>query len=154
MESTPHLIQQCRSWEKPGKAAAKQKLHAYTRAPDARIREVLMSYSTVVGGSDDHLFRYLIEFPVAGKSSFRRAGPCRRLLLRPTMISAGLAALGRPVHSALFPYVWGTTLHAARISIIFHTNMRATNSRLSWGAHMLGFLLMVIRFYSSAHMYR
>ncbi|KAJ7096409.1 hypothetical protein C8R44DRAFT_644001 [Mycena epipterygia] len=58
------------------------------------------------------------------------------------MISAGLAALGRPVHNALFPYVWGTTLHAARISIVFHTNVRATSSRLSWGAHMLGFLLM------------
>ncbi|KAJ7084301.1 hypothetical protein B0H15DRAFT_848566 [Mycena belliarum] len=42
----------------------------------------------------------------------------------------------------LFPYVWGTTLHAARISLVFHTNMRATNSRLSWGAHILGFLLM------------
>ncbi|KAJ7703288.1 hypothetical protein B0H17DRAFT_1042603 [Mycena rosella] len=58
------------------------------------------------------------------------------------MINAGLAVLGTPVHSTLFPYVWGTTLHAARISIVFHTNMRASSSRLNWGQHILGFLLM------------
>ncbi|KAJ7497209.1 hypothetical protein FB451DRAFT_1386507 [Mycena latifolia] len=58
------------------------------------------------------------------------------------MITSGLAALGTPVHSTLFPYVWGTTLHAARISLVFHTNMRASSSRLSWGAHIFGFLLM------------
>ncbi|KAJ6586836.1 hypothetical protein DFH09DRAFT_1307945 [Mycena vulgaris] len=58
------------------------------------------------------------------------------------MLNTGLAALGTPVHTTLFPYVWGSTLHAARISIVFHTNMRTTSSHLSWGAHMFGFLLM------------
>ncbi|KAJ7132837.1 hypothetical protein C8R43DRAFT_1023620 [Mycena crocata] len=58
------------------------------------------------------------------------------------MLSPALRLLATPVHSTLFPYVWGSTLHASRISIVFHTNMRASNSRLSWGAHMFGFLLM------------
>ncbi|KAJ7188359.1 hypothetical protein C8R46DRAFT_1054545, partial [Mycena filopes] len=45
-------------------------------------------------------------------------------------------------HPTVFPYPWASTLHASRISIVFHTNVNATNSRLSWGAHFLGFLLM------------
>ncbi|KAJ7462197.1 hypothetical protein B0H11DRAFT_2175339 [Mycena galericulata] len=56
------------------------------------------------------------------------------------VLTAGLAVLATPVHSTLFPYVWGTTLHAARISIVY--NARATNNNLSWGAHMFGFLFM------------
>ncbi|KAJ6593816.1 hypothetical protein B0H19DRAFT_1092110 [Mycena capillaripes] len=58
------------------------------------------------------------------------------------MLSTALAVLGTPVHRALFPYPWGSTLHASRISLAFHTNVHLTSSRLSWGAHMVGFLLM------------
>ncbi|KAJ7783044.1 hypothetical protein B0H16DRAFT_1709874 [Mycena metata] len=58
------------------------------------------------------------------------------------MFSTALALLRTPVHATIFPYPWATTLHASRISMVFHTNLRNTNSRLSWGAHLLGFLLM------------
>ncbi|KAJ6609819.1 hypothetical protein B0H10DRAFT_2062612 [Mycena sp. CBHHK59/15] len=70
------------------------------------------------------------------------AGRTRTLLFLPTMLSSALVLLGCPVHGTVFPYVWGTTLHAARISLVFQTNMRATASHLSWGAYLLGFLLM------------
>ncbi|KAJ7262264.1 hypothetical protein B0H12DRAFT_1105035 [Mycena haematopus] len=58
------------------------------------------------------------------------------------MLAAALAVLATPVHGALFPYAWGSTLHAFRISLAFLTNVQMSGSRLSWGAHMAGFLLM------------
>ncbi|KAJ6475282.1 hypothetical protein C8R47DRAFT_1220751 [Mycena vitilis] len=58
------------------------------------------------------------------------------------MLSAALAVLATPVHRTLFPYPWGSSLHALRISLAFHSNVKSTNSHLSWGAHMFGFLLM------------
>ncbi|KAJ7045426.1 hypothetical protein C8F04DRAFT_1064735 [Mycena alexandri] len=58
------------------------------------------------------------------------------------MLATALALLRTPVHATIFPYPWATTLHASRISMVFHTNLQATNSRLSWGAHLFGFLLM------------
>ncbi|KAJ7072412.1 hypothetical protein C8F01DRAFT_971892 [Mycena amicta] len=57
-------------------------------------------------------------------------------------MNAALAFLGTPVHRVLFPYVWGTSLHAARISLVFNANLRATQSQLSLGANLIGFLLM------------
>ncbi|KAK7057272.1 hypothetical protein R3P38DRAFT_2840331 [Favolaschia claudopus] len=58
------------------------------------------------------------------------------------MLSTALAALGTPVHKTLFPYPWGPTLHASRISLVFHTNLQASGTPLSWGAHLFGYLLM------------
>ncbi|KAF7361976.1 hypothetical protein MVEN_00542600 [Mycena venus] len=58
------------------------------------------------------------------------------------MLAAALAVLATPVHSTLFPYPWGSTLHAFRISLVFHNSVQMSGSRLSWGAHMFGFLLM------------
>ncbi|KAF7376070.1 hypothetical protein MSAN_00021800 [Mycena sanguinolenta] len=58
------------------------------------------------------------------------------------MLTAALAVLGTPVHGTLFPYVWGSTLHALRISLVFLTNVKTSGHRLSWGAHMFGFLFM------------
>ncbi|KAJ6499388.1 hypothetical protein C8R45DRAFT_1093599 [Mycena sanguinolenta] len=58
------------------------------------------------------------------------------------MLTGALAVLGTPVHVTLFPYAWGSTLHAFRISLVFLTNVQTGAHRLSWGAHMFGFLLM------------
>ncbi|KAF8210143.1 hypothetical protein K438DRAFT_1710737 [Mycena galopus ATCC 62051] len=58
------------------------------------------------------------------------------------MLTTALAVLATPVHSTIFPYAWGSTLHAFRISLAFHTNVQTSGNRLSWGAHMFGFLLM------------
>ncbi|KAJ7647412.1 hypothetical protein FB45DRAFT_733343 [Roridomyces roridus] len=57
------------------------------------------------------------------------------------LIGRGLALLGTPVHITVFPYVWGTTFHAARISYVFISNGRG-QTQLSWGAHLFGYLLM------------
>ena len=47
------------------------------------------------------------------------------------------------VHSSLFPYPWAPTLHAARISMAYQSNMRRTSSSLSWGTYIAGYLVMV-----------
>ncbi|KAL0958778.1 hypothetical protein HGRIS_014100 [Hohenbuehelia grisea] len=46
------------------------------------------------------------------------------------------------VHPVYFPYPYATTLHAARVSIAFQANVRASKSRQSWGTHAAGFLIM------------
>nr|GAT57622.1 predicted protein [Mycena chlorophos] len=55
------------------------------------------------------------------------------------MLQTALTILSTPVHPVLFPYVWGTTLHAARISLLFNTLSRS--SHLTIGANLSGFLL-------------
>ncbi|KAJ7596013.1 hypothetical protein C8J56DRAFT_923826 [Mycena floridula] len=46
------------------------------------------------------------------------------------------------VHRALFPYPWSTSLHAMRISMAYHANAKRTSSQLSWGTHLIGYLVM------------
>lgn len=45
------------------------------------------------------------------------------------------------VHPTYFPFLWAPTLHAARISIVFQTVMRKTNSRMGWGPYIAGYLI-------------
>ncbi|KAF7315361.1 hypothetical protein MIND_00050700 [Mycena indigotica] len=58
------------------------------------------------------------------------------------MLHTALALLGTPVHRSIFPYVWGATLHAARISLVFNSQIRASKSQLSVGANLIGYLIM------------
>ncbi|KAF8192925.1 hypothetical protein BJ912DRAFT_249835 [Pholiota molesta] len=46
------------------------------------------------------------------------------------------------VHHIWFPFPWAPTLHAARVSMIFHTNARRSPAKLSWGTHIAGYLIM------------
>ncbi|KAF9474648.1 hypothetical protein BDN70DRAFT_884577 [Pholiota conissans] len=46
------------------------------------------------------------------------------------------------VHPFWFPFPWAPTLHAARVSMIFHTNARRSPAQLSWGTHIIGYLIM------------
>ena len=47
------------------------------------------------------------------------------------------------VHPVWFPYVLAPTLHAARVSTVFHSNARRSPAPLSWGTHIVGYLVMV-----------
>ncbi|KDR79198.1 hypothetical protein GALMADRAFT_63297 [Galerina marginata CBS 339.88] len=46
------------------------------------------------------------------------------------------------VHPIWFPYALAPTLHAARVSMIFQANARKSATPLSWGTHIMGFLMM------------
>ncbi|KAK7454098.1 hypothetical protein VKT23_011610 [Stygiomarasmius scandens] len=46
------------------------------------------------------------------------------------------------VHSTLFPYPWANTLHAARISLAFHSLSSKQPTKLGWKTHLAGFLVM------------
>ncbi|KAL1757721.1 hypothetical protein FB107DRAFT_272712 [Schizophyllum commune] len=48
------------------------------------------------------------------------------------------------VHPTLFPYLWGPTLHAARISIAYQTNARKQPgyARMPWATYIAGYLIM------------
>ncbi|KAF8317650.1 hypothetical protein DL93DRAFT_514337 [Clavulina sp. PMI_390] len=49
-----------------------------------------------------------------------------------------------PVHPVLYPFPWGSTLHAARITHAFRGRMKAlgTHAQLGFGPEFAGFLLM------------
>lgn len=47
------------------------------------------------------------------------------------------------VHPVWFPYALAPALHAARVSTIFHSNARRSPAPLSWGTHIVGYLIMV-----------
>ena len=56
------------------------------------------------------------------------------------------------VHPAYYPYPWATTLHAARISLVYRGRLSAlgnADGRLGRGAEFAGFLMMVSLRYSS-----
>ncbi|KAJ3501576.1 hypothetical protein NLJ89_g9276 [Agrocybe chaxingu] len=46
------------------------------------------------------------------------------------------------VHPVWFPYPLAPTLHAARISIIYQSNIRRSSSQQSWGTYLIGYLIM------------
>ncbi|KAF4566255.1 hypothetical protein AB1N83_010900 [Pleurotus pulmonarius] len=61
-----------------------------------------------------------------------------------------LASVARAFHAlttsvvspSYFPYVYGSTLHAARISIAFQFNARRSQRPHSWGTYVVGYLIM------------
>ncbi|KAF5349013.1 hypothetical protein D9758_012679 [Tetrapyrgos nigripes] len=61
-------------------------------------------------------------------------------ILRP--FADALSFLGTPVHPTLFPYPWATTLHAARISLVYQFLSLPHKQNLSWKPYLTGFLLM------------
>ncbi|KAL1741152.1 hypothetical protein HDZ31DRAFT_46053 [Schizophyllum fasciatum] len=48
------------------------------------------------------------------------------------------------VHPTLFPYLWGPTLHAARISLAYQANARKQPgySKMPWATYIAGYLIM------------
>ncbi|KAG7095220.1 hypothetical protein E1B28_005995 [Marasmius oreades] len=48
------------------------------------------------------------------------------------------------VHSTLFPYPWASTLHAARISLMYQGNMKKAGQEkaIGWKAYLVGYLVM------------
>ncbi|KAJ3879941.1 hypothetical protein F5051DRAFT_182418 [Lentinula edodes] len=59
-------------------------------------------------------------------------------------IADGFKLLGDAVSPSLYPYPWFSTLHAARISLLFqsHTFRLGTHSVLGWKTYIGGFCLM------------
>ena len=47
------------------------------------------------------------------------------------------------VHPVFYPFALGSTLHAARVSINFQSTARRSPIPLSWGQHIIGFLIVV-----------
>ncbi|KAF7321355.1 hypothetical protein MKEN_00655700 [Mycena kentingensis (nom. inval.)] len=58
------------------------------------------------------------------------------------VLTTSLQLLGTPVSPSVIPFGWGTTLHAARISLVFNTLKHSSKSNLSFGANLIGYLLM------------
>ena len=54
-----------------------------------------------------------------------------------------LIAMSQPVHPTLFPFPWVSTLHAARISIIYQANARRSPTTVPWATYIAGYLIMV-----------
>ncbi|KAF8154520.1 hypothetical protein B0H34DRAFT_716857 [Crassisporium funariophilum] len=46
------------------------------------------------------------------------------------------------VHPVWFPYPLASTLHAARISMVYQANARRSPTPLSWGTYLTGYLIM------------
>ncbi|KAL0072659.1 hypothetical protein AAF712_000422 [Marasmius tenuissimus] len=48
------------------------------------------------------------------------------------------------VHSTLFPFPWASTLHAARISLVYQANMKKAGQEkaIGWKAYLAGYLIM------------
>lgn len=64
-------------------------------------------------------------------------------VLRPVADSL-LFLTSKTVHPTLFPYLWGPTLHAARISLAYQTNARRHPGygKLPWATYIAGYLIM------------
>ncbi|KAK7040728.1 hypothetical protein VNI00_009634 [Paramarasmius palmivorus] len=65
------------------------------------------------------------------------------VVLRPVADSLTFVTTTK-VHPTLFPYPWATTLHAARISLIYQANMKKAGQEkvIGWKAYLVGFLIM------------
>ncbi|ESK91911.1 hypothetical protein Moror_10467 [Moniliophthora roreri MCA 2997] len=65
------------------------------------------------------------------------------MILRPVADSLSFLTSTK-VHSTLFPYPWATTLHAARISLVYQANMKKAGQEkvIGWKAYLAGFLIM------------
>ena len=63
------------------------------------------------------------------------------------LVSETFARLNTPVHSALYPFVLGQTLHALRVSMVFQSAARRSSTHLSWGQWIVGYLIIVRKYF-------